>query len=389
MSSNITIMALGGAGCRIIKEFSALEPAGDFRLLAMDSDLESLKNSGLPENNWIQAGKLLRSGRGCGGDVIAGQQAVANERKTLAAVLADTKVLITVAGLGGGFASGGLSVVLGVAAKLHITTAVLAALPFSLEGFQRRHLADEKIKKDILPIADAVIALPNDLLFSTLKAETPIAEAFRLSDVEFARALLSVASVFGGGNLFNADFASFTGVLKRKHTLCSLGTVLVDNGPEAAGNAMEKMLQSPLLGGPETLDNADALAFSLLGGEELSMGSAKEVLELCARQIAADSEKNILLGAGTAESMTGKLQLTVLAVRYLERGDSAEISRKRSLKSGRIQVSADEDGLQMDLPNLTVENKGIMENTMPVMLEGEDLDVPAFRRKGIVIDTGK
>lgn len=390
MSSNITIMALGGAGCRIIREFAALESSGKFRLLAMDSDVESLEISGLPAENCIQVGKLLRSGRGCGGDVIAGQQAVANERKNLPAILNGTQMLIIVAGLGGGLASGGLPVVLGVAAKMHITTAVLTALPFSLEGFQRRHLADEKIKKDILPLADAIIALPNDLLFSTLQAETPIAEAFRLSDIELARTLLAVAAILGGGNLFSADFAAFTGVLKRKHTLCSLGTAVVDDAPDAAGKAMEKMLASPLLGGPETLDNADALAFSLLGGSDLSMGSAREILDLCARQIAADAEKNILLGASTAEEMTGKIQLTVLAVRYLERDDpAADNSRKRGFKSARSQIHAEEDGLQMDLPNLTVENKGIMENTIPVMYEGEDLDVPTFRRKGLVIEQGK
>ena len=115
-------------------------------------------------------------------------------------------------------------------------------LPFSMEGFKRRHLADDKIKNDILPIADAVIALPNDLLFSTLEAETSLTEALQLSDQELSRTLLALAFVLGGANLFNADFAAFTGVLKRRHTLCSLGTAVVDNAENAADMVMEKML---------------------------------------------------------------------------------------------------------------------------------------------------
>ena len=220
-SEKITIMALGGAGCRILRQFTLLDSSDKFRLLAVDSDVESLQASGVPEENWIQAGRALRSGKGCGGDVISGQQVLANERRVLHHVLTGTKVLIIVAGLGGGLASGGLPVILGVAAKLHITTTVLATLPFAMEGFQRRQLADGKVKNDILPLADAVVALPNDLLFSTLEAETPIAEAFEKSDKELAKTLFALSAILGGANLFNADFAAFTGVLKRRHSLCA------------------------------------------------------------------------------------------------------------------------------------------------------------------------
>ena len=389
MSENVCIMALGGAGCRILGEFSDFEEAKKFRLLAVDSDVESLKSSGLPEENWIQAGKLLRSGRGCGGDLISGQQALANERKNLAAILADTKVLIIVAGLGGGLATGGLPVILGVAAKLHIVTAVVATLPFAMEGALRRQHSEDKLKNDILPLADAVITLPNDLLFSTLPAEVSMIDAFKLSDQEVSRSVMSLVAILGGGNLFSADFASFTGVLKRRQTLCSLGTARVNTGDDVVEKAMEKMLSSPLLGGPDALDNADAILFSLLGGPELSLATARAALDLCSRHIVPESEKNILLGASAAEEFAGKLQLTVLAVRYLDRSEVfREPARK---KSGIRAVAADEsDGnLQMDLPNLTVEDKGIMENTVPVVYDGEDWDIPAFKRHGLVIDTGK
>jgi cell division protein FtsZ len=385
----ITVIALGGAGCRIMSMLAGVEAARKFNLLAIDSDTESLKSSGLPEDKQIQVGKLLRSGRGCGGDIISGQQALANERKMLANLLSDTRILVVIAGLGGGLATGGLPVILGVAAKLHIAMAAVVTLPFSLEGFQRRHLADEKIKNDLLPLADAVLALPNDLLFSTLNAETPIAEAFRLSDQEVSRTVLALISIFGGGNLFSADFASFTGILKRRHTLCPIGTALVDNNEDAAAEAMDKMLASPLLGGPESLDNADALAFSLLGGPELSIGNARTILDLCSRQIDQESGKTLLLGASTADEFAGKIQLTVMAVRYLDRNEP--LRDKSGKQSGHHDVrggNGGDAGMQMTLP-LVMEDKGIMENTTPIMLDGEDLDVPTFRRRGLVIDTGK
>ncbi|MBE6365247.1 MAG: hypothetical protein E7053_05795 [Lentisphaerae bacterium] len=387
--NRITIMAVGGAGCRIMQKFTALEAADKFRLLALDSDSNSLQNSGVSEENWIQAGRLLRSGRGCGGDIIAGQQALANERKLLNSVLASTDILVVVAGLGGGLATGGLPVILGVAAKLHITTTVLVTLPFAMEGFQRRHIAEEKIRNDLLPIADAVIALPNDLLFSTMEAETPISEAFQRSDEEISRTLFAVVSVLGGANLFNADFAAFTGVLKRRHSLCALGTALVENNENAASNAMDELLSSPLLGGPETLDNADAVAFSLIGGPELSMGSARAVLDLCARQVNPDFEKKLLMGAATDEDFTGKIQLTVLTVRYLDNQVQEDAPAVKHSFRRRPVAAGGDDGEQLALPNLDVVEKGIMENTTPVMLDGEDLDVPTFIRRSLVIELGK
>ena len=202
-----------------------------------------------------------------------------------------------------------------------------------------------------------------------------------------AKTLFALSAILGGANLFNADFAAFTGVLKRRHSLCALGTALVDNSENAAAEAMDKMLSSPLLGGPESLDNADAVAFSLLGGPELSLGSARAVLDLCARQVDPDLEKRLLMGASTAEEFAGKIMLTVLTVRYLDNPvQTGDNRQKRSVD--RHNNTDMGGGEQLPLP-LIVEDKGIMENTTPVMFDGEDLDVPTFRRRGLVIDSGK
>ncbi len=392
MADNITILAVGGAGCRIIREFAAGSSSGNYRLLALDSDVESLQKTGLPESSLIQAGKLWRSGRGCGGDMMAGQMAVSGMRKELAAALENCETLLVVAGLGGGLASGGLPVIFGVAAKMHINTVLLCTLPFAMEGYQRRKLADERIINDLLPIVDAVIALPNDLLFSTMEADVSLAEAFRYADEQMAHSLLSLGTLVGGGNLFSADFASFTGVLKRRHTLCAFGAGRVDSGSDAPEKVMEKLLESPFMGGSETLKSADAVAFSLLGGPELSLGDAKAALDLAIRQIGDNEEKTLLLGAGTSESLTGRMQLTALAVRYLDKNETVTDragKRKSSSRRHYDGIQEEQGGEQLALPNLIAEEKGIMENTTPVMIDGEDLDIPAFKRRGLILDLGK
>ncbi|MBR2345724.1 MAG: hypothetical protein IKA71_08085 [Lentisphaeria bacterium] len=390
MSKAITVLAAGGAGCRIIAEFAARNPDAGFRLLALDSDISSLQASGLPEESLIQVGKLWRAGRGCGGMVMDGQMAVANERKVLSSILAGTEVLLVVAGLGGGLATGGLPVIFSVAAKMRITSVLLCTLPFAMEGYQRRSMADRRISEDIMPVADAVVALPNDLLFNKLDAETPILDAFRYSDIQMADSLLALASILGGGNLFSADIAAFTGVLKRRHGLCSLGVGRVENGESAPEKVVEQLLESPFLGGRESFETADAVMFSLLGGAELSLGNARAALDLAVHQVYAQNDKNILLGAATTPALTGKLQLTALTVRYLDRDLEVEPEKSKRKSRHSISGSAHESGgEQLALPNLLTEAKGIMENTLPVVIDGIDLDVPAFKRHGVALDLGK
>ena len=62
----ITILALGGAGCRILRALAEAPAAQSLRLLAADTDAESLARSGVTENCRLLAGARWRGGRGSG-----------------------------------------------------------------------------------------------------------------------------------------------------------------------------------------------------------------------------------------------------------------------------------------------------------------------------------
>lgn len=389
----VTLLALGGAGCRIIRHIATLPGAEKLRLLAMDSDTESLKESGLPTENCIIAGMNLRSGRGCGGNDVLGRSAVAVERPRLMRILEGTEILLIVGGLGGGLCSGGVPVVLGVARHLHITTMLMLSLPFAMEGFGRRKQADDRICSDLLPLADCLIALPNDLLFSTLSPETPLAKAFELADIEMARTAVALSSILLAGNLFSADVASFSALLK-PNAVCSLGVGCVSAADgERVEKAVEKMMLSPLLGGPTELQRADAVIFTVIGGNELSLGTAKNVLELANSQLDKSAERKILLGAGSAAEWDGMVQITALTIRYTDRKPETPVSVANAAprRSGAVRRNlnpADAAFVQQTLDLDTVD-KGIMENSTSDFFNGEELDVPTFKRRGIFVDQGK
>jgi ABC-type sugar transport system ATPase subunit len=76
----ISVMALGGAGCRILREIAKDPLAAPLNLIAVDTDRDSLAETGLPEEKQILAGVCWRDGAGCGGSPLDGQRAIAHER---------------------------------------------------------------------------------------------------------------------------------------------------------------------------------------------------------------------------------------------------------------------------------------------------------------------
>ena len=237
-----------------------------------------------------------------------------------------------------------------------------------------------------------LIALPNDLLFSTLAPETPLAQALELADVEMARTAVALSSILLAGNIFSADVATFSALLK-PNALCSLGVGVVSIADgESLEAAVEKMMLSPLLGGPAELQRADAVIFTVIGGTQLSLSTAKSVLDLACSQLDKSIDRKILIGAGSAAAWDGMVQITALTVRYTDKKPEtpivAETPVRRTPAAGRNLNPSDAAFVQQTL-DLDTDDKGIMESSTPDFFNGEDLDVPTFKRRGIFVDQGK
>ena len=387
-----TIMGVGGAGCRVIGTLRQMSAAEKIRLVAADTDRSGLESSGLPPDRCLLAGEMWRGGRGCGGSVGDGQIAFGRARTEIASMISGSSMLLVSAGLGGGTASGGIPVVLGEAMRLHIPSVVLVTLPFAHEGNLRRRQAVQALDEDIYRLADAVIAMPNDLLFSVLPSTAPLAEAFRLADEQVARTALALSELLCAGNLLNADFSAFSSLLKRRKSRCSLGVGVsrTEDGARRPEIAFEEMLCSPLLGGASSLTEADAVIFSLLGGPELAVGDVQAVFNLAERYTRPDTV--MLTSAATAPEWKGMLQFSAVAIKF-DRQEEIAVPGKGG--SGGRRPPAEPGGLFGDAgveqPALPFDHvsKGIMESTQKVVWNGEDLDIPTYIRRNVVIDNGK
>lgn len=391
LSRNVTVMALGGAGCRFLRNVAADPMNRNLHMLAVDTDQSSLELTGLPPEKRLLAGACWRNGRGCGGNPIDGQRALAHERGRLEKLLTGCDFLLVIGGLGGGTASGGASVILSVARKLEIPVMFLVTQPFSLEGHSRRRVAEEAIRNDLLGVADAVLCLPNDLLFSVLDPNTALAEAFALADQEVSRTVIALTAVLVHGNLLSTDFSAFTAILKRRKSYCSIGVGVCDGAVPAEGRAiaaMSLLLESPLLGGGDKLADADAVIFSLLGGPSLSLGETKQMLELAGARLRPEAQ--VLIGASTCADWGERIQLCAVTIRFDGESELPDNERKPASRNHRVVREPIETGdlFQPVLP-MEVVTRGIMEKTTAVIWNGEDLDIPTFKRRSAAIDNGK
>ena len=201
------------------------------------------------------------------------------------------------------------------------------------------------------------------------------------------------------GNLLAPDFGSFVTLLRKRKSFCSIGIGVAERSLDGDGcgeAALERLLHSPLLGGAEKLGSADAVIFSLLGGPELSIGETRLLLELAGRN--CRPEARLIVGAATGEEWRGMIQLCAVTVKFDAESEISEVMhrtadrtppRTRGGRSGGTAVAPDSEALQLDLPLQEPVSKGIMEKTAAVFWRNEDLDIPTYARRNVIIDNGK
>lgn len=380
----VAVVGLGGAGLKIITRLRSLKEAKWVKTLAVDTDKRSLARC--QADHKIAAGLQWTNGLGCGGDIHKGERTLALVRNEIADFVADASLVLAVGGLGGGTAGGGASIVAGAARGKEVPTIFIMSSPFSFEGHGKRKTAENAARELILS-ANVLLRVPNDLLYSSLPADTPVDEAFAKADLEMARSILGVAEMMRCHNLIAPEMADFQSVLNERKSACAIGvgTASADDGQVRGHVALEKALESPLLGGMIQLDEADALFVTLIGGPDLNLGEVKKTLEAVARLVKPTTK--IIVGANTNPAYENFIRLTLVTIQFDEESKPPPPPEPVPVPS-REPVRSDSTPVQAELPLLNI-SRGLFENSPPFIHNGVDLDIPTFQRQSIVIDKGE
>ena len=379
LTARAVVLGLGNAGSKIVKELTLLNGSSWLSIGVADTDKSSLEHSAL--QNSFPVGFEWTHGAGCGGSVIKGERAFAHpSRSRVDEFLTGASLVLVTGGMGGGTATAGCSSIARAAKKMEIPSIFIVTAPFSFEGHSKTKKAENGIKM-LLADAELVISIPNDILYSSIAGDTPAEEAFRKSDIEIARAVLGIAEIIRCGNMLSANISDFKRILQKRKSMCCLGLGAAERseGENFSHLAIERLMASPLIGGTENLRKADAVILILTGGPELSIAEMKHSLEAVQRHTGEDTE--LIVGANTDPLYAGRMQLTLVSVKYELSSDAPEGSA----------VSAFTEGPKVEQGKLKLDpvSKGIFEKQSGNMPFSQDFDIPAFVRQGVHVDKGR
>lgn len=377
-SGDILFLGLGNAGGRIVDALA--EQAGELlRTAALDCDAADLEAR--RSDTRVQVGRGLTSGRGAGGDAALGQGAVAGEIEKLRALLDDTRLLVTVAGLGGGLGSGGLAPVLKAASDSGAATLCLATLPFDFEGAGCMDVT-RRVLPEIRAAADALVIVPNDKrLRAQLKA--PMADTLPKSDAEVGEALRVLWQLLTRPAYLALDYADLLRVTRPDQGVATMAWGDA-RGRRKADSAVQKLLASPLIGGGDDLADATGALVNIVGGPDLTLDEVGQVM--AAVQARCGEALSPAVGASVDEAWKGRVTVSLILSRPVT-GYLAEVKREpEELPLDMGDGDAAADGEQQTLMMLESTGRGRFQNTDPNLMNGEDLDIPTYQRRGLRIE---
>lgn len=140
---NIKIIGLGGAGANALDRIQ-LDGLDGAEMIAMNTDAQSLTASVAPVK--VQFGRETTRGLGAGGDPELGYNAAHEAADEIKAALEGASLIFICAGLGGGTGSGAAPLVANFARQQHSLVIAFVTMPFGFEGRRRVAQAEEALE---------------------------------------------------------------------------------------------------------------------------------------------------------------------------------------------------------------------------------------------------
>ncbi len=385
----IKIIGVGGAGNNAVDRLK-LQNLTHVHLAAVNTDSQTIASSPVEEKAAI--GRSLTRGLGSGGEAEIGREAAEADHHLLRRMVSGVDLVFLLAGLGGGTGSGAAPVLASLAEEEGALVIAFVTLPFTFEGARRVKQADDSLA-ELRKICHAVIPLPNNLLLQESDDNASVLDAFALADEWISKGVRAIWSMLFQTGLINVDFGALRRAFTSRggKTLFGFGEA---RGEDYTARALDQLMLCPLLHTPEFSRRADSLIVNITGGPDLSMSQVNEIMAAVTDKFG--SKDNTLMGAVIDGTMRQSLAICVLGAtdigagkpacgqgrQVLSRGgpksSAAKSPSKQSGSSAPGKIRQNEFAFSQD-----DEQRGFFEDTDRNLHEGEDLDVPAYLRRGL------
>lgn len=386
----VLVVGIGGGACNVLSHALADWPNPP-QVAAVNTDARALSESDIELK--VTIGRTVAKGLGAGGDAGLGQLAANEDLDALRALLTNYDLLILVACLGGGTATGAAPVLAQLAREEGLLTLAYVTTPFAFEGARRVEQAQEGLAA-LKPCADSVVCLPNQRLHAMLSPGTPLGDAFAFVDRMMAAGIRGLWTLLARDNMLNLDFSDLQTLVENSGNECCFGYG-EGTGPDKTAQALQGLLEGPMLEKGRVIANSGAMILSVTGGPDLSLSE----LEMIHRrfQESARPGARISMGAAVLDDWVGRLALTVLAAEHWmpPARDAADATKPAvsplfdDAKPKEDRPRRSRKGVQQSELQLggSSSDRGRFQDVAPTIHDGADLDIPTFVRRGIRIPT--
>lgn len=238
---NISVVGVGGGGCNTINHVINHGVHRDIKLVAVNTDLQSLQS--IDAHSKLQIGDKTTGGLGAGMKPEVGRQCAEESYESIKNELEKSQIVIIATGLGGGTGTGAAPIVARAAKEVGALVIAVATTPFGWEF--RDKIAEEGLKA-LKKEVDMIVVVPNAKLHAILKREISMKNAMQLVNDVLGQVSVGIATiVLNSGSGVNIDFADIKTVMNYK----GLGLIGIGDktGEDSAIEAVKEALESPLL----------------------------------------------------------------------------------------------------------------------------------------------
>ena len=284
--ANIVVVGVGGGGNNAVNNMirAGIKSAS---FIVMNTDMQALNMSLVPEECKIQLGANRTGGLGAGSNPEIGKRAAEESREEIKKVLEGIDLLFITAGMGGGTGTGAAPVVAELAKSMGILTVAVVTKPFNFEGAIRMANAEAGIR-NLKNFVDTLLIIPNQKLLEVLDNKTGFKRAFEIADDVLRQGVQGVSDVIANPALINLDFADVKTILK-KRGLAHMG-IGYGKGEKRVIEAVRNAVFSPLL---ETdIEGATGIILYIMGGDDMMLSEVNEACEIIKQVV--DPSANII-----------------------------------------------------------------------------------------------
>ncbi len=304
--ATIKVVGCGGAGNNAVNRMVDSGLRG-VEFVSVNTDKQALLLSRAQYK--VQIGEKLTKGLGAGAVPDIGRRAAEESREEIAQVLKGSDLVFVTAGMGGGTGTGAAPIVAEIARDLGCLTIGVVTKPFLFEGKQRMKNAEGGIN-ELKQRVDTLVVIPNDRLLQVVTKGTTMLEAFRIADDVLRQGIQGISDLIAVPALINLDFADVKTVME-SGGMAHMG-IGVGKGENRMIDAAKNAIQSPML--ETSIDGARSVLMNITGGPDVSIIDINEAAQLVMQ--AADSEANIIFGAGIDETLSDEVRITVIATGF-------------------------------------------------------------------------